>query len=140
MEGLTNLHMLANGTLTAVKYQDEILRPIVRPYTGAMGPGFLLVQDNTRPRAARVCRQFLDDEGINAIDQPPRSPDLNPIENLWDVSVHPLPPISVTDWELADALIQVWEEIPQDTIHRRIRSRPRRCQECIQARGGHTHY
>ncbi|KAJ8332481.1 hypothetical protein SKAU_G00422700 [Synaphobranchus kaupii] len=31
LEGRTNLHVLANSTLTAVRYRDEILRPIVRP-------------------------------------------------------------------------------------------------------------
>uniref|UniRef100_A0A3B4CAW1 Nuclear receptor-binding factor 2 C-terminal domain-containing protein n=1 Tax=Pygocentrus nattereri TaxID=42514 RepID=A0A3B4CAW1_PYGNA len=31
--------------------------------------------------------------------------------------------------ELADALVQVWEEIPQETIHHLIRSMPRRCRE-----------
>ncbi|KAJ8332478.1 hypothetical protein SKAU_G00422670 [Synaphobranchus kaupii] len=54
LEGRTNLHMLANGTLTAVRYRDEILRPIVRPYAGAVGPGFLLVQDNAWPYVARA--------------------------------------------------------------------------------------
>ncbi|KAJ8377134.1 hypothetical protein SKAU_G00077140 [Synaphobranchus kaupii] len=54
LEGRTNLHVLANGTLTAVRYRDEILRPIVRPYAGAVGPGFLLVQDNARPHVARA--------------------------------------------------------------------------------------
>ncbi|KAJ8333842.1 hypothetical protein SKAU_G00411610 [Synaphobranchus kaupii] len=54
LEGRTNLHVLANGTLTAVRYRDEILRPIVRPYTGAVGPGFLLVQDNAWPHVARA--------------------------------------------------------------------------------------
>ena len=42
--------------------------------------------------------------------------------------------------ELTDALIQVWEEIPQDTVHRLIRSMQRCCPECIQAHGGQTHY
>ena len=67
LEDHTNLHLLANGTLTAVRYWYEILRPIVRPYAGVVGPGFLLVQDNARPHVARVGRQFLDDEGIDAI-------------------------------------------------------------------------
>ncbi len=42
--------------------------------------------------------------------------------------------------ELHYALVQIWEEIPLDTIHRLIRSMPRRCQACIQACGGHTNW
>ena len=78
LECRTNLHVLANSTLTAVCYRDEILRPIVRPYAGVLVPGFLLVQDNARPHVARVCRQFLDDGGIDTIDWPSRSLELNP--------------------------------------------------------------
>ncbi|KAG7459480.1 hypothetical protein MATL_G00211130 [Megalops atlanticus] len=108
-----------------------------------VGPGFLLVQDNARPHVARVCRQFLDDEGIDYIDWPSRSPDLNPIENLSDVVYRRIRRRQVapqTVQELTDALVQVWEEIPQDTIHCLIRSMPRRCWECMQAYGDHTHY
>lgn len=41
MEGHTDLHVIAIVTLSTVRYQDEILRLIVRPYAGAVGPGFL---------------------------------------------------------------------------------------------------
>ncbi|KAK3537153.1 hypothetical protein QTP70_002658 [Hemibagrus guttatus] len=51
MEGRTDLYRLDNGTLTAIRYRDEILGPIVRPYAGAEGPGFLLVHDNTWPHS-----------------------------------------------------------------------------------------
>ncbi len=85
MEGRTDLNWLDHGTLTAIRHQDEILGPIVRPYAGAVGPGFLLVHNNARPHVARVCRQFLEDEGIDTIECPPRSPDLNPIKHLWDI-------------------------------------------------------
>ena len=44
MEGRTDLHVIANGTLTAIKYRDEILKVSVRCFPGAVGPGFLLVQ------------------------------------------------------------------------------------------------
>ena len=43
MEGHTDLHVIANGTLIAVRYWDSILRVIVRLYAGAVGPGFLLM-------------------------------------------------------------------------------------------------
>ncbi|KAI4895530.1 hypothetical protein NFI96_009780 [Prochilodus magdalenae] len=82
LEGRTALHVLARGSLTAIRYRDEILRPLVRPYAGAVGPGFLLMQDNARPRVAGECQQFLRDEGIEAMDWPARSPDLNPIEHI----------------------------------------------------------
>uniref|UniRef100_A0A674AXZ8 Transposase Tc1-like domain-containing protein n=1 Tax=Salmo trutta TaxID=8032 RepID=A0A674AXZ8_SALTR len=124
-------------------YRDEILRPLVRPYAGAVGPGFLLMQDNARPHVAGVCQQFLQEEGIDAMDWPARSPDLNPIEHIWDImsrSIHQRHVAPQTVQELADALVQVWEEIPQETIRHLIRSMPRRCREVIQARGGHTHY
>ena len=141
--GRTALHVLARGSLTAIRYRDEILRPLVRPYAGAVGPGFLLMQDNARPHVAGVCQQFLQEEGIDAMDWPARSPDLNPIEHIWDImsrSIHQRHVAPQTVQELADALVQVWEEIPQETIRHLIRSMPRHCREVIQARGGHTHY
>ncbi len=52
MEGCTDLYRLDNGTLTDIGNRDEILGPIVRPYSGAVGPGFLLVHDNARPHVA----------------------------------------------------------------------------------------
>ncbi|KAI4895385.1 hypothetical protein NFI96_005509 [Prochilodus magdalenae] len=140
LDGRTDLHRLDNGTLTTIRYRDEILGPLVRPYAGAVGPGFLMVHNNTRPHVARVCRQFLENEGIDTIDWPTGSPDLNPIEHLWDIMFRSIRYHQValqTVQELSDALVQICEEIPQDTIRRLIRSMP---PSCIQVCGGHTNY
>jgi ASC-1-like (ASCH) protein len=100
------------------------------------------MQDNARPHVAGVFQQFLQEEGIDAMDCSARSLDLNPIEHIWDITSHSIQRhvAPQTVQELADAFVQVWEEIPQETIRHLIRSMPRRCREVIQARGGHTQY
>lgn len=56
-----------------------------------MGPRFPPVYYNTRPYVAGAYQQFLDDEGVDALDWPTISSDLNPVEHLWDImylSIH----------------------------------------------------
>ena len=74
-EGRTDV--INGGTLTALRYRDEILDPIMRPFAGAIGDNFILMQDNARPHTARVCMDYLNRETIEVMDWPARSPDLN---------------------------------------------------------------
>lgn len=142
-DGRTDLHVIRNGSLTGMRYRDEILDPIVRPYAGAVGPDFTLMDDNARPHRARVVTQYLQGETIQRMDWPARSPDLNPIEQAWDMlqrrilSRNPQPR---TRQELANMLEQEWQQIPRADLRKLIVSFNNRCREVIRARGGHTYY
>ena len=80
-QGKTDLHVIDNGTLTALRYVNEILDVYVRPYAGAVGENFILMDDNARAHRARITDQYLEQATIVRMEWPARSPDLNPIEH-----------------------------------------------------------
>ena len=78
-QGKTDLHVIDNGMLTALRYVNEILDVYVRPYAGAVGENFILMDDNARAHRARITDQYLEQATIVRMEWPARSPDLNPI-------------------------------------------------------------
>ena len=79
------MYIIQNGALTGLRYRDEILHAYVRPYAGAVGQGFILMDDNARPHRARVVTKYLEREGIDCMDWSARYHDINPREHVWDI-------------------------------------------------------
>ncbi|GFT28119.1 transposable element Tc3 transposase [Trichonephila clavipes] len=141
--GHTDLHVFHGGTVTGLRYRDETLDPYVRPYAAAIGNDFILMDDNARPHRARMVEEYMKDHGLERMEWPARSPDLNPIEHLWDYlgrEVAALNPPPRSLHELKQGLLCVWSSLPIPVSDNLINSMGNRCRQCIQVRGGHIPY
>ena len=83
LTGKTEL-VIIEGNLNAVRYRNEILESVAIPYLQNLGPNSILQDDNARPHRGRIITEYLQNLGVERMEWPAKSPDLNPIEYLWD--------------------------------------------------------
>jgi len=134
---------IIDGNLNGIRYREKVLAPIVLPSLEDIAPGAIFKVDNAPAHRSRVATNFLEEREVVRMALPACSPDLSPIEHLWDVlgrRIRSNHPPAGTLPRLIEILEMEWAAIPQDTIRTLVQSMRRRCQACIQARGGHTRY
>ena len=77
------------------------------------------MDDNARSHRARVVNDYLEYEGIERLDWPSRSRDLNTIELAWDAlqrRINARLAQPQTAQQLANALVEEWVRIPRSGI------------------------
>ena len=123
-------------------YQDilvENLQPSLDLFQ--LGDDYIFQQDNAPCHTSRLMKDFFAQESIDVMPWPARSPDLNPIENLWvwiDRKLQEKPIKNLA--ELKQAVHEAWLNVPIDLCQKLIESMPKRIKSCIKARGGHINY
>ena len=94
------------------------------------------VQDNAPCHKSDFTMSWMKKHKINVLDWPAVSPDLNVIENIWDIIDKKLTkchPTSVNDLQLM--ILKLWTEISAQTCTDLVQSMTRRIKKCIQVRG-----
>ena len=139
--------VVINGNITARRYINGVLDPVMVPFLNTNPDITVFQQDNARPHTAHITRQYMQQENVEVLLWPSYSPDVSRIEHLWDQLGHHLAnrnPKPGNRQQLVAALQEEWANIPQDSIRRLIRSMRRCCTSYVQAHGpahgGHIPY
>lgn len=124
---------------SSVKYPQSVM------VWGAMSvygdEDFIFQHDLAPAHSAKTTGKWFTDHGITVLNWPANSPDLNPIENLWDIVKRKL---SDTRPNTLDELKAAFEaslaSITPQQCHRLIASMPHRIEAVISAKGFPTKY
>jgi hypothetical protein len=85
----TGLCVIVEERLTALVYRDILEQALLRVLSvlPVFGNNFVFQQDNCPIHTAHLIRDFLqaNDNEVTTLDWPARSPDCNPIENIWGI-------------------------------------------------------
>ena len=100
-------------------------------------------QDNDPKHTSRLAKTWFSEHGIRVLPWPSCSPDLNPIEHVWNyvdckIRARPIQPTSIA--ELKRAIEEEWYAIPLEYIQSLFDSMPRRIEAVLKAKGGYTKY
>ncbi len=97
-----------------------------------------------RHKAQIISDWFLEhDNEFTLLKWPPQSPDLNPIEHLWDVverEIHIMDVQTTNLQQLCDAIMSIWTKISEECFQHLVESMPRRINAVLKANVGPTRY
>ena len=138
--GASRLYLFSEN-MDAQLYKHILSSTILPDARKLLGNDFQLVQDNDPKHTSKLVTSFLAQKGVQVLKWPAKSPDLNPIENMWSVlesKIMENPPTSRADLEKKAR--KALREIPASMLKKTVESLPRQLQAVIDQGGGPTGY
>lgn len=129
----SDLHFVSQS-VTSKYYVDNVV-PLIADGLKKIPKG-ILMHDNARPHSAAATKTALVANEIEALEWPPYSPHLNPIEHLWSTLHRRIAELAPeTDEELRKAATDAWESFTQAEIDRYILSFRKRLDRTVKMDG-----
>lgn len=132
------------GSIDAIAYVDDFVdgSGIIPNMNGRYGmKQWTYMQDGASVHRAESTMAYLTTM-VNVLDGwPAGSPDLNPIENLWDVlkmRVEKEKPL--TREGFIDVIMAAWDNLAMDLVNKLVASMPRRIRKLCEKQGGRLDY
>lgn len=136
--GVGPLHLI-EGNMNKEMYKD-ILTNVMLPYAEENMPlVWQFQQDNDPKHTSKLVKTWFQDQKIPIMTWPAQSPDINPIENLWNDLKHGLPKTSNKD-RLWQEVQKAWYSIPVSTCQKLVLSMTSRCKAVLKSKGHATKY
>lgn len=130
-----------NAKMDRYQYLD-ILKNKMEPYAFEHMPvSFIFMHDNDPKHTSKVVKDWFLEERIPVLDWPAQSPDLNPIENLWnDVKCAIAQEKYKNLDDLWTGIRNAWYSISRERCQNLIKSMSRRCHAVLENKGYSTKY
>ena len=133
-----------NGKQTANNYIN-VLNNHLLPYLGQLDNqnNYVFQDDNAQIHRARSTLRWISENNIDQLHWPAQSPDLNPINNIWDELEHCIRkhiPLPKNEMELFNLLQEEWSNIDESVYKNLVESMERRVQAVVKAKGHPTCY
>ena len=134
---------LMRGRQDTVKY-IKVLEEHLLPFTEEIMPIlWTFQQDNCSIHVSNKAKSWFNEQGIRVMTWPSRSPDLNPIENLWGIlarDVYGGNRQFQSERELLNCVINCWKNIEAKVLEKLVQTMHNRCVAVIENQGGNTKY
>ena len=123
-----------DGTVDSDMYETLCIKPNKKLLSKR---GYVFMQDGAAAHRSKATMESLRKKGINVMsDWPPRSPDLNPIEQLWSRIARVVSDLGpVEEGGLQVAVKKAWEAIPEKEIDKLVMSFTNKLKKCIELKG-----